>query len=481
MADIFISYAREDREKAQPLAEALEQQGYSVWWDPVIPPGKRFDEVIEKALEEAKCVVVLWSKSSLKSNWVLVEAEEGRNRGILIPAFIEEKVRQPIAFRLLQAADLTEWDPAQTSPAFKMLLKGVSSILGPELVNLAAKRIQETADVEASTAEAEREEKEEKPAEQPAVVKADEEVKAPPETDVNPIPRWVIMIAGVVVFLVILLVILLLAGKWYKSYMQVSEVKNVQSKKRVSFELGKPKPPSVFTKSLGMEFVLIPKGTFMMGSPPDEPRRDDDETQHEVTISKPFYMQAKEVTQGQWRGVMGSNPSGFKDCGDECPVEIVSWNDVQSFIQKLNEMEGTDAYRLPTEAEWEYACRAGATTAFSFGDDVSKLDEHAWYGDNSEDQTHPVEEKKPNAWGLYDMHGNVWEWVEDDWHEAYDGAPADGSAWVDKKRGAYRVIRGGGWYFDARSCRSAHRSGLRPGVSHDGLGFRLSRSGTLGP
>jgi formylglycine-generating enzyme required for sulfatase activity len=159
----------------------------------------------------------------------------------------------------------------------------------------------------------------------------------------------------------------------------------------------------------------------------------------------------------------------------------LSWNDVQKFIHWLNRREGTDKYRLPTEAEWEYAGRAKRDTVFSFGDDASKLTEYAWYRKNSEKKNHPVGQKKPNAWGLYDMHGNVWEWVEDDYHDNYEGAPNDGRAWIDESRGANRVIRGGGWDWYAGSCRSAGRQGYEPGRRNYDHGFRLARSVALGP
>jgi formylglycine-generating enzyme required for sulfatase activity len=173
-----------------------------------------------------------------------------------------------------------------------------------------------------------------------------------------------------------------------------------------------PKPAD-FTNSIGMEFVLIPAGAFEMGSPSNEAGRDDDDGPiHQVTIKNAFYMGKYEVTQEQWRAVMGDNPSYFTG-NDNLPVEQVSWDDVQEFIRKLNAKEGTDKYRLPSEAEWEYACRAGTTTRYSFGDSESRLGEYAWYTDNSGSKTHPVGQKKPNPWGLYDMHGNVWEWVLD--------------------------------------------------------------------
>ncbi len=250
--------------------------------------------------------------------------------------------------------------------------------------------------------------------------------------------------------------------------------------------------PKIYTNSIGMEFVLIPAGKFKMGTKlsreyvaqkygPGAGWAEHGYPQHEVTMSQPFYLQTTQVTQGQWQEVMEDNPSKSIDCGENFPVESVSWNDVQEFIRRLNWQECHDKHRLPTEAEWEYACRAGTTTEYSFGDDVSKLNEYAWYSDNSEMKTHPVRQKKPNAWGLYDMHGNVLEWVEDDWHENYDGAPDDGRAWVDKPRDADRVLRGGSWYFGARSCRSAYRNYRWPDLGRSLVGFRLSRSVALGP
>ena len=143
---------------------------------------------------------------------------------------------------------------------------------------------------------------------------------------------------------------------------------------------------------------------------------------------------------------------------------------MQEFIKKLNEKEGTDKYRLPSEAEWEYAVRAGTTTRYSFGDSKSKLGDYAWYTENSDGKTHPVGQKNPNSWGLYDMHGNVWEWVQDSWHDSYDGAPADGSAW--EKDGADRVFRGSCWDRYAKNCRSAYRSHGAP-RGGNALGFRI--------
>lgn len=226
-----------------------------------------------------------------------------------------------------------------------------------------------------------------------------------------------------------------------------------------------------FINTIDMEFVLIQSGEFDMGSPANETGRNDNEGPvHHVMISKAFYLGKYEVTQKQWHEIMGDNPSQFK--GDDLPVESVSWNDVQEFIKKFNKKESTDKYRLPSEAEWEYAARAGTTTRYSFGDDDSKLGEYAWYSENSGDKTHPVGKKGANPWGLYDVHGNVWEWVQDEWHKTYNGAPADGSTWEDGVS-AYRVLRGGGYFRYAMVSRSAARSLDFPVTCSSTSGFRL--------
>ena len=223
------------------------------------------------------------------------------------------------------------------------------------------------------------------------------------------------------------------------------------------------------TNSIGMEFVLIPSGTFKMGSSNGE---SDEKPIHSVTISEAFYMGKYEVTQKEWKAVMGDNPSRFK--GDKLPVEQVSWNDIQEFIKKLNQKEGGTKYRLPTEAEWEYAARAGSNSKWSFGDNESQLGNYAWYGSNSNSQTHPVGQKKPNKYGLYDVHGNVWEWVQD-WYDSnyYSSSPKTDSK--GPSSGSYRVFRGGSWDYSAVSARSAYRYITGP-VSRRGIiGFRLVR------
>jgi formylglycine-generating enzyme required for sulfatase activity len=208
--------------------------------------------------------------------------------------------------------------------------------------------------------------------------------------------------------------------------------------------------------SLGMEFVLIPAGTFQMGTK-DSDANDNEKPVHTVRLTQPLYLGKYEVTQGQWQAVIGNNPS--KSTGDpNRPVENVSWGDVQEFSRRPQAREGGAAYRLPTEAEWEYAVRAGTTTRWSFGDDASQLGRYTWYEGNAGGQTHPVGQLQPNPWGLYDMHGNVWEWVQD-WFGPYMSGTAVDPA--GPSSGSFRVNRGGSWYFTAGFCRSAMR-GIAP-------------------
>jgi len=193
--------------------------------------------------------------------------------------------------------------------------------------------------------------------------------------------------------------------------------------------------------------------------------------QHRVRITKPFYMGKYVVTQEQWEAVMGKNPSQFK--GPKNPVEMVSWDDCQQFLEKLNAKVGGGKFQLPSEAQWEYACRAGSKTKYCFGDDETRLGDYAWYDKNSGNTTHPVGAKKPNAWGLYDMHGNVVEWCQDWWQDAYSyESPVDDPTGASMGRG--RVYRGCGWNNPARCCRSSSRGGEPPGFRYFNLGLRVS-------
>lgn len=230
--------------------------------------------------------------------------------------------------------------------------------------------------------------------------------------------------------------------------------------------------PETWTNDLEMTFVLIPAGSFTMGS---ESGDADEQPVRSVTITQPFYIGQFEVTQAQWFAVMESDTSQFSD-DPQRPVENVSWEDAQEFISRLNltqpsatELPGA-TYRLPTEAEWEYAARAGSTTAYAFGDDAAQLDTYAWYVDNAGNTTHPIGEKQPNAWGVHAMHGGVWEWVQDR-YGPYPSEDADES--VGPPPGIRRVLRGGSWLSPAEDCRAASRSHAHPAFRGSHVGFRL--------
>ena len=229
-----------------------------------------------------------------------------------------------------------------------------------------------------------------------------------------------------------------------------------------------PQQGTVWKNSIGMKLVWIPPGEFEMGSDHGE---SNEKPIHTVKISKGYYMGIYEVTQEQYQEVMGTNPSHFK--GDHLPVETVSWNDAVKFCENLTQKEGK-TYRLPTEAEWEYACRAGTTSKYSFGDSESQLVYYAWCSQNSGMKTHPVGTRKPNAWGLYDMHGNVWEFCQDwyakDW---YSKGPAENPLNERYGDNTSRVIRGGHWGTHAYTCGVADRPYNYPTGRYSGIGFRL--------
>ena len=246
-----------------------------------------------------------------------------------------------------------------------------------------------------------------------------------------------------------------------------------------------PDTQRIFRNSLGMTFMRIPAGTFMMGSPEDEPDREPilpgrgrtDETQHEVTISNDFFMQTTEITQLQWKTVMGDNPSYYSECGDNCPVEHISWDDVHIFIDKLNNRnEGT--YRLPTEAEWEYTARAGTQTPYFFGECLSDSKANCNFSESTNGC--PIGELRgktifvasffPNAWGIYDMHGNVWEWCQD-WYGQYPTTQISDP--TGPSSGSLKVYRGGSWDVNANRCRSAFRNRWTSDIRAGTLGARL--------
>jgi len=226
-----------------------------------------------------------------------------------------------------------------------------------------------------------------------------------------------------------------------------------------------------FTNSIGMEMVWCPPGTFWMGSPVDEEGRFKDEALHEVTITSGFWIGRFPVTQRQWRDVMGQNRTWFKDSGPDAPDELVNWSDAQEFCVSLSRLDGHD-YTLPTEAQWEYACRAGSKSTYFFGNDQERLKEYAWYSESTDD-VNPIGQKKANGWGIHDMIGNVTQWCLDWYGEYPSGKVTDPTG---PTTGSYRVLRGSCASFSERHCRSAYRTFNSPGSRYFAQGFRVVKN-----
>ena len=248
----------------------------------------------------------------------------------------------------------------------------------------------------------------------------------------------------------------------------------------------RPDPPIVPTQTAsyaGIEFIWCVPGSFMMGSlETDSDAAADEFPQHLVTFSQGFWISRYPITQGQWKHVMGSNPSrfqgGISGSTDNRPVEHVTWDDVQSFITAINEANPNLNFRLPSEAEWEYACRASTTTRFYWGDDAdyAQIGNFAWYEDNSGNKTHDVGTKLPNLWRIFDMSGNVYQWVQDTWTSDYTMTPTDGTAYEDYYGEATaRVLRGGSYANQPYRCRATARTGWAQNIAGDNFGFRLAK------
>lgn len=229
---------------------------------------------------------------------------------------------------------------------------------------------------------------------------------------------------------------------------------------------------TTITNFVGIELIQVPAGQFEMGSATVNASNANEAPAHSVTVQS-FFLSRHEITQAQWLKVMEKNPSRFQD--PRRPVEQVTWLDVQSFIEKLNLIERTSKYRLPSEAEWEYAARAGQKSRHFFSDDVAALPRYAWFGQHDNIGTRPIGQRKPNPWDFFDIYGNVWEWVQDCWHENYQGAPTDSKPWSGGDCSA-RVLRGGGWDTPTDYVRSAVRGSYSPDLDDAANGFRLARS-----
>jgi formylglycine-generating enzyme required for sulfatase activity len=501
MSDIFISYKREDQTTARKLADALEKEGLSVWWDPKLRVGEHFDDVIEKALNEAKCVIVMWSNLSVNSEYVKSEATEALEQKKLVPVKIEN-VNLPFRFKRVQTLSLLGWDGSKDFSEFRRLVDDISTILG-------ASPTAAQAGVSREVEEERFREKERQRSEEGTRRKTEE---ANRRRIGEKIPNtW--RTYGPVVAAVAVVVLIFSFVIWWpkrqgtegvdkqqpfkepvvmapetkstgqKEIITQLPVVKLQPEKQITV---KPRPAigKVFRDRLknggeGPEMVVVPAGSFRMGDIPGGGNKNELPVRT-VRIEKPFAIGRYEVTfeeYDQFANETGRNLPTDRGWGRvRRPVINVNWQEAEVYAKWLSEQTGK-RYRLPTEAEWEYAARGGKETNYWWGDDfLEGMANCEGCGSQwDKKQTAPVGSFKPNPFGMYDTAGNVWEWVEDCWHDNYNGAPADGSAWKEAGGGncALRVWRGGSWFVRPGSLRSSYRNRDNAGRRFNSVGFRL--------
>ena len=409
MADIFICYSRKDKTIAAKLVKIFKDRGWSVFIDVTIQPGQRFDQVIKHELQQARAAVALWSAHSVDSDYVLDEASEAKRLGILVPVRIED-VERPYGFGRIQTADLLDWHGSLDHNGLcEHLLPALEKLLGKASVEALEKIPAEITPAA--------------PSQKPLL----ETITTFPTSNVFEHP-----------------------GKSFRDTLKNGEQ--------------------------GPEMVVIPSGRFLMGSAQGE-GNDDERPQHEVIIPQAFAMGRYPVTFADYDVFAQESSRALPD--DEGwgrgkqPVINVSWEDAAAYCQWLSDQTGR-TYRLPSEAQWEYAARAGTTSRYWWGDEPGK-NRGNFDGSGSQwsgKQTSPVDAFAANPFGLFDVHGNVWEWCLDNWHDNYNKAPNDGSAWITDEKGP-RALRGGSWYSLADLARAAYRFHYHPYLRNYNLGFRV--------
>jgi formylglycine-generating enzyme required for sulfatase activity len=526
MSDIFISYASEDLERVLPLVNALEKTAWSVFWDRTIPAGKTWRQVIGAEIQGCRTVIVVWTENSVNSEWVQEEAEIGRRRKILVPVLLD-KVEPPFGFGSIQAANLVAWRGENASPAFNRLVADIAAVLGPAP---AAMKEQEGTDAELlgslrSDAEERRTAEEDRLREQEReriVARGANQRRVDLRLEQTWFQRRLALVrrlygptmaSAAVAVLITFIVILrwptlqpnketavqapltsvesdkLISAAPEKQMeapkeMPQGPVAELKQEKQIATQfssVGKTFRDRLKSGTEGPEMVVVPAGSFQMGNVEGGGEKDETPV-HAVTIQKPFAIGRYEGTFDEYdQFAKATNRKLPADQGwgrGHRPVINVSWEDVNAYVKWLSEQTGK-RYRLPTEADWEYAARAGKETAYWWGNDFIKGMANCngcgsqW--DNK--QTAPVGSFKPNALGLYDTAGNVWEWVEDCYHENFAGAPSDGRAWLKEKEGQcdLRVLRGGSWNNTSWSLRSPYRFRYDLVRRNDFIGFRLAQ------
>ena len=522
MTDVFISYSRNDREHVRLIAEALGREGLDVWWDPEIPPGESFSQVIDRQLKEAKCIIAVWSKSSVNSNWVQEEADDGMVRNTLIPVMIDD-IELPRGFKRLQTADLRDWRGDVKDPNWQLILTQVRKLVSTRDASEAAER---QADARERSAP-------------PPPVSTQRAQQAPAKN------------SGGAPIGLIALGLLLLAGGAAAFYFLAGPGAGEKTLIVDGDEATGPETPNVEVAANDAESVdeaaadepspavveavaaapieeeneapvadsetditvepleavaefadgdvfrdcddcpelraFASGGSFSMGAPDGEFGRDDAETpQVSVTLSRPFAIGVYEVTYDEWNVCLadgGCNNYAPPDMGwgqGRRPVVNISYEDAKAYADWLSEKTG-HSYRLPSEAEWEYTARGGKAGAFTFGDLITtrqaNFNGQYPYKNSARgsfrSKTVEVGSFSANQFGLYDVHGNVWEWTEDCWRASHRGAPEDGSS----VGGACssRVLKGGAWNAGAWRLRSAHRKAAANAVRDFDTGFRVAR------
>ena len=431
MADLFISYAREDRPTAALLAQRLEAGGRSVWWDREILPGKDFARLIAAELAQAKAVLVLWSPHSAESGWVRDEAREGLERGVLVPVLLGV-AEPPLGFRSLHAVDLTGWEGGEHS-ALTDLELAVDAL-------------------------------------RTGIPVGDRPEQPQPETSRRRNLRRALGRTAA------LLALAAVGGAVWLLLPSLVEWRDNGERPRLGGADGTGAITLFQDCPDCPQMVALPPGAFRMGASWwDRQSQSDERPRVAVTVAQPVALGRTEVTFAQWEAcrAAGGCARAPDDGGfgrDARPVIDVDWNDAQAYLAWLRARTGRP-YRLPTEAEWEYACRAGTDTAYPFGDAVGPA--LANY-DRQAGGTRPVASYPPNPWGLHDMNGNVWEWVEDVWNDGHGGRPGDAAARGDGPDPQEHVIKGGSWDDRDRRVRCASRNGMGDTHRENEIGFRVA-------
>lgn len=490
MADVFISYKREEIAWAARVAQALSEEGFSAFYDlddDGIHAGEEWDKRLEQELAAAKCCVVLWSRASTESANVRSEARRANNRGILAPAKINA-CQAPLGLDNLQEAELSQWRGDRADAQWRFLVdRGV------------ARKVGRAGHPPKPTAPA--------PPPRPQPLPEQDNTAAPG------LPKWLIPAgAGGLA-----LVALLMWSPWNQGGPAKEEAPPpvAEAPAAPATDLAAPAVPApaafsdarttpatiraplvsnpaslpdfaLFRECDGCpEMVVVPAGTFTMGSPSSEAGRDSDEGPQRSANIRRFAISRFETTWDEWTACVSAGActqGGVDSAGGDAgwgrgrrPVMRVDWNDAGAFARWVNGQASAGGYRRPSEAEWEYAARAGTSTRWSFGEAESQLGAYAWFSDNSNSRTQPVGGKSANPWGLFDMHGNVWEWAEDCYVNSYSGLATNGAANTTGDC-ASRVIRGGSWNGSPASLRSASRLRSAPSSRDNDIGFRLART-----